>query len=73
MFKDATLFFSRANASLAHVIPAMDLLDKKLTDLSGNDLIDSAVRACASLGKAVINKYYSLTDSGIAPRICMRE
>ncbi|KAF5331114.1 hypothetical protein D9619_005956 [Psilocybe cf. subviscida] len=37
IFKDGTLFFSRATPNLATVIPAMDLIDTNLATIAAND------------------------------------
>ncbi|KAF5309387.1 hypothetical protein D9619_012291 [Psilocybe cf. subviscida] len=72
VFKDATLFFSRANSSLANVIPSMDLIDEKLATAAADDSEYSlAIRASATVAKRLMNKYYSATDLSEVYRISM--
>ncbi|KAF9536556.1 hypothetical protein CPC08DRAFT_611104, partial [Agrocybe pediades] len=72
LFKDATLYFSRATPSLAMVIPAMDHIDQHLATHAVNyDDNSIAIRAAASLGKATLNKYYNATDHSEVYRIAM--
>ena len=72
MFKDGTLFFSRAETpNLARVIPSMDHMDEKLTTASRNDKLHKAIRVSCQLAKRTLNMYYSLTDMSAAYRIAM--
>ncbi|GLB45149.1 hypothetical protein LshimejAT787_2000540 [Lyophyllum shimeji] len=58
VFKDATLFFSRATPNLATVIPAMDHIDEVLTTASLNTrTFEPAIRAALSLAKKTLNRY----------------
>ncbi|KAF9223254.1 hypothetical protein BS17DRAFT_817581 [Gyrodon lividus] len=63
ILKDAMLYFSRATPNLATVIPAMDLIDEKLTTYSLNPKYSPALRAAVGLAKQTLNQYYQLTDS----------
>jgi hypothetical protein len=71
VFKDATLFFSRATPNLAIVIPAMDHIDESLSTDAINPDRTPAIRAALSLAKKTLNRYYSLTDSSDVYRIAM--
>jgi hypothetical protein len=71
IFKDATLFFSRSTPNLAKVIPAMDHIDKYLATASMNVKYDPAIQAALAVGKRLLNKYYTLTDSSELYRIAM--
>ncbi|KAF9220170.1 hypothetical protein BS17DRAFT_853226 [Gyrodon lividus] len=51
ILKDATLYFSRATPNLATVIPAMDLINKKLTTYSLNPKYSPAIHAAVGLAK----------------------
>ncbi|KAG1853540.1 hypothetical protein C8R48DRAFT_558143, partial [Suillus tomentosus] len=71
ILKDATLFFSRSTPSLATVIPAMDLIDDKLTSYSQDRKYLPAIRAAVCLAKKTLNRYYELTDTSEVYRIAM--
>ncbi|OBZ79481.1 putative AC9 transposase [Grifola frondosa] len=71
VFKDATLYFSRATPNLAMVIPAMDHVDERLTTDSINRAFDPAVRASLGLAKKTLNRYYSKTDLSETYRTAM--
>jgi hypothetical protein len=73
MFKSLTLIFSKETASLATVIPAMDRADEKLTTAIASPKYSSALKAALSLGKKLLNKYYSLTDASDVYRIAIGE
>ena len=73
LFKDATLFFSRATPNLPTVIPAMDHIDAHLATASQNMKYSPAIRASLALGKAHLNKYYNMTDHSEVYRIAMSE
>jgi hypothetical protein len=64
ILKDAMLFFSCSTLNLATVIPAMDIIDEKLTTDSLN-CSKFEVPICAALGlaKKTLNWYYNMTDS----------
>ncbi|PPQ96423.1 hypothetical protein CVT26_005101 [Gymnopilus dilepis] len=72
IFKDATLFFSRATPNLATVIPAMDHIDKVLATCSDSpDQFWPAIRAALAIRKKASNKYYNKTDHSEVYRIAM--
>ena len=71
IFKDATLFFSRATPNLAKVIPAMDHIDKHLATAARNDAYMPCIQAAVAMGKKLLNKYYSYTDHSELYRIAM--
>jgi hypothetical protein len=71
VLKDATLYFSRSTPNLATVIPAMDEIDKRFTNIIHDPSFDKAIQSGMRLAKATLNKYYSLTDSSEAYRIAM--
>lgn len=71
VFKDATLYFSRATPSLTTVIPAMDHIDEVLTNASIDQKYEPAIRAAASLAKKTLNRYYHLSDDSEVYRIAM--
>ncbi|KAG2744008.1 hypothetical protein P692DRAFT_20675584, partial [Suillus brevipes Sb2] len=71
ILKDATLFFSRSTPNLATVIPAMDLIDEKLTTYSRNRLYHASIHSAVQLAKATLNRYYQLTDQSEVYRIAM--
>ncbi|KAG1760279.1 hypothetical protein EDD22DRAFT_761708, partial [Suillus occidentalis] len=62
VLKDATLFFSRSMPNLATVIPAMDMINRKLTTDSITCTYEPAIRASLGLAKKTLNRYYSMTD-----------
>lgn len=77
-FKDATMFFSRADANLASVIPAMDKLDTMLATAviekgAGEpDIVLSApMKAAVLVSKDTLNKYYNLSDESELYRIAL--
>ncbi|KAG2756746.1 hypothetical protein P692DRAFT_20714747, partial [Suillus brevipes Sb2] len=71
ILKDATLFFSRSTPNLATVIPAMDLIDEKLTTYSQNHRFLPSIHAAVGLGKRTLNRYYQLMDTSEVYRIAM--
>jgi hypothetical protein len=72
ILKDATLFFSRSTPNLATVIPAMDVIDEKLTNDSLNRAkFDASIRASLGLAKKTLNRYYNMTDWSEIYRIAM--
>ena len=73
VFKDATLFFSRGTPNLATVIPAMDLIDERLTTDSINRTLSVPIRAALGIAKTTMNKYYTKTDLSKVYRIAMGE
>ncbi|KAG2144435.1 uncharacterized protein EDB93DRAFT_1087674, partial [Suillus bovinus] len=71
VLKDATLFFSRSTPNLATVIPAMDLIDEKLTTYSCNRQYHPSIHSAVQLAKVTLNWYYQLTDQSEVYRIAM--
>ncbi|KIK73599.1 hypothetical protein PAXRUDRAFT_178003, partial [Paxillus rubicundulus Ve08.2h10] len=71
MLKDAILYFSHSTPNLATVIPAMDLIDKKLTTYSLNCKYSPTICAAVGLAKQTLNKYYQLTDKSKVYRMAM--
>ncbi|TFK48644.1 hypothetical protein OE88DRAFT_1605098, partial [Heliocybe sulcata] len=71
IFKTATLFFSQDTvASIANVIPTMDMIDKMLTRRDGHSY-HPAIPPAMQLAKATINCYYSCTDDSDVYQIAM--
>lgn len=66
-----TLEFSCDTPCLAAVIPAMDKMHAELTAAANNNEYSPALRAALSLGKSLLNKYYSLTDDSEVYRIAI--
>lgn len=72
VLKDATLYFSTDCPSVSSVIPAMDAIDERLTNASiSNQRYAAPIRAALTIGKRVLNKYYSLSDGSDVYRISM--
>ncbi|KAI0682481.1 hypothetical protein C8T65DRAFT_596720, partial [Cerioporus squamosus] len=63
----------RARPLLHKVICVMDALEAMLTEAHENPALLPAVRAAASLGRAVLNKYYAKTDDSIMYRCTICE
>ncbi|KAF9014408.1 hypothetical protein BDZ89DRAFT_962889 [Hymenopellis radicata] len=76
-FKDATTYFSRADANLATVIPAMDKLDTMLATAvikkrDRDDIVLAGpMKAALLVAKDTLNKYYSLSDESELYRIAL--
>ncbi|KAF8992024.1 hypothetical protein BDZ89DRAFT_898258, partial [Hymenopellis radicata] len=75
---DATTYFSREDANLATVIPAMDKLDAMLATAvvrkrgDESDVVLAApMRAAVLVAKDTLNKYYSLSDESEVYRIAL--
>jgi hypothetical protein len=63
ILKDVTLFFSHSTPNLTTVIPAMDVIDERLTsDLLNRSKYDVSIRASLGLAKKTLNCYYNMTD-----------
>ncbi|KAH9952522.1 hypothetical protein BGW80DRAFT_1194779, partial [Lactifluus volemus] len=71
ILKTVTLKFSTDTPCLTSVIPAMDKMDDELTKASQSNDKSPALRAALMMGKALLNKYYSLTDKSEVYRIAM--
>lgn len=61
LFKDATAFFSCATPYLAKVIPAMNHIDQHLATAACNNAYKPCIQATVTMGKKLLNKYYSYT------------
>ncbi len=61
LFKNATAFFSFATPYLAKVIPAMNHIDQHLTTAACNNAYKPCIQAAITMGKKLLNKYYSYT------------
>jgi hypothetical protein len=70
LYKNATLYFSQDNASIAAVIPAMDCLSSSL-DPTTKQRYHPAIVAAMKLAQKKMDRYYSLTDSSAIYRIAM--
>jgi hypothetical protein len=68
-----TLEFSTDTPCTAAVIPAMDRMHTELTSAVENVEYSPALQAALSLGKKVLDKYYSLSDDSEVYRIAMGE
>jgi hypothetical protein len=64
-----TLEFSTDTPCAAGVIPAMDKMHAELTAAVENINYSPALRAALSLGKNLLDKYYSLSDESEVYRI----
>jgi len=78
IFKDATLFFSCANTSIATVIPVMDHIDSVLTSViitssSKKHKLLPSIKAALAIRKRMLNRYYDKTDHSEVFRIAMSE
>lgn len=64
-----TLEFSTDTPCTAAVIPVMDKMHAELTAAVENEDYSPALRAALSLGKNLLDKYYSLSDDSEIYRI----
>ncbi|KAG1783140.1 hypothetical protein EV702DRAFT_959578, partial [Suillus placidus] len=71
VLKDATLFFSRSTPDLATVIPAMDLIDERLTTYSHDTKFLLSIHSAVGLAKKTLDRYYQLMDKSEVYRIAM--
>ena len=53
------------------VIPAMDIIDERLTTASRDPQFKPSIRAAVHLGKKTLNRYYDKTDATEAYRVAM--
>ncbi|TFK57985.1 hypothetical protein BDN72DRAFT_782648, partial [Pluteus cervinus] len=67
--KNATEYFSRADADLSHVLRTYDRIDDHFTKSIGDAKINPAIRSAIICAKATLNSYYSRTDASIMCRI----
>jgi hypothetical protein len=73
ILKDATLFFLRSTPNLPTVIPAMAIIDEKLTTESLNHSeFEAPIHAALRLAKKkTLNRYNNMTDSSEVYQIAM--
>jgi len=71
LFKDATACFSSCNSLSAKVIPAMNHIDQHLATATHNNAYKPCIQATVTMGKKLLNKYYSYTDHSELYRIAM--
>ncbi|KAL1945891.1 hypothetical protein VTO73DRAFT_1893 [Trametes versicolor] len=63
---------SHSSRGLVHeVIPFMDLLTEHVDEFIADETLHPAVRGAAKRGRAILDKYYTLTDTTIVYRIAM--
>ena len=65
------LEFSKDTPCVAAVIPAMDKMHTELSAAAENVEYSPALQAALSLGKTILDKYYSLTDDSEVYHIAM--
>jgi hypothetical protein len=74
VFLEATKKISQSNVPLLHeVIPIFDIITRALDDFIDDESNFPAVQAAAHRGRAMINKYYGLSDESVMYRIAIRE
>jgi hypothetical protein len=74
IFLQATKKISQNKVPLLHeVIPIVDIITRALDDYADDVTKLPVVRAAAQRGRAMVNKYYSLTDDSIMYRLAMRK
>ncbi|KAF7761164.1 hypothetical protein Agabi119p4_10573 [Agaricus bisporus var. burnettii] len=72
IFKDATLFFSKASTStITAVIPAMDHFDEVLTTTGDSPAVPPSIRVTIHQGLQTLNRYYNKTDHSKIYRVAM--
>ena len=72
IFKDATLFFLHDGVpNIVMVIPAMNHIDKILTTNALNSHYSVAIKIALTIGKKMLNHYYSKMDLSDVYRIAM--
>ena len=63
VFKNATLYFScDRTLNLTKIIPAMDYLNSILATNALDDDLPFSIKAALTIGKKILNQYYSKTD-----------
>lgn len=70
IFKDATVFLSSDESTIANVIPTMDLIEERLSTRSSRPL-HALVKAAMRLARSTMDHYYSETDLSNVYRIAM--
>jgi len=64
--------FSRSTPNLATVIPAMDIINEKLTtDSLNHSRFEAPIRTALVLAKKKLNRYYNMTDISEVYQIAM--
>ncbi|KAG1908199.1 uncharacterized protein F5891DRAFT_938468, partial [Suillus fuscotomentosus] len=58
ILKDAIMFFLQSTPNLPTIIPAMDLIGKKLTLYSNNTNYQLSICAAIGLAKKMLDHYY---------------
>ena len=72
VFLIATKQVSQSKNPLVHeVIPIFDIVSRALDEHVSDITLPPSVRVAASRGRAMLNKYYGLTDDSIVYRIAM--
>lgn len=73
-FLFATTQISTSSRALVHeIIPYIDVLTRHVDDFARDEELAPCVRAAAKRGRAILDKYYQLTDDSIIYRIAMSE
>ncbi|OJT13582.1 hypothetical protein TRAPUB_9870 [Trametes pubescens] len=71
-FVYSTNEISHSSRGLVHeVIPFMDLLTEHVDEFIADETLHPAVRGAAKRGRAILDKYYTLTDTTTVYRIAM--
>jgi hypothetical protein len=74
VFLEATKMMSQSKTPLLHeVIPLFDIITAHLDRFVDNVQNFPVVRAAARQGRAMMNKYYGLSDDSVMYRIAMRK
>ncbi|KAF5345748.1 hypothetical protein D9758_011876 [Tetrapyrgos nigripes] len=72
VLRDATLLFSSCNTpNLATVLPVLDDIDRRFTEMGLSSKFDPAIHAAVSLAKKTLNKYYGKFDYSEVYRVAM--
>jgi len=66
-------FFSCSSPYLAKMIPAMDYIDQRLATAARNNTYKPCIQAAVTIGKKLLNKYYSYTNHSELYHIAMGE
>ena len=62
---------SHSTPLLHHVIPLFDIITRKLDGFVDDGKLHPCVRVAAARGRAMLNKYYGLSDDSVMYRIAM--
>ncbi|KAG1800172.1 uncharacterized protein BJ212DRAFT_1255023, partial [Suillus subaureus] len=71
VFKDAMTFFSHSTPNLTTVIPTINHIDEMLLAHESSSSLNSTVQSALTLGKKILDCYYSLTDKSDVYRVAM--